>query len=584
MKERLTQLLEDSVGPNPELERLEPHDHYLQSCRDVCDLLAAEANLSHICMYTSGISSGKFVQVAQLGSSAGPAEVDTNAADYEPVRRIFDVSFLEFETLKARGYLDKIGEKDVGIFYLYSRGEIFGFFLYGGKDLEYSQSILAENAPLINLVCADSMFSFRLTILGEYLPADGSRDKFEKQIGATATDIVARAFGADGSTLRLIRPNRQLEVIGASGVYDLAIIQARHSGELLSGRLLASEEFDWAAVITSDSGTRDIGGLPVDVDLRGKLKEIGLFSVLMCKLVATSLDSTPQVLGTISYFFRRVTQYSRRDVAMFQDFSHRLAAYIALYFALLETQEQKRLGETQGRALQLAELTNLLSHDIWHKTYNLQSEAAGLEAFLEKAVGDDRIRGSENKIQTLMKEVEGVAARADELFEVTNRYRAIARRETAEMYKISNFSLSKIIRGVAETLGSVLSRKQISFRLTGSQALTARGPMLLFEQVIFNLVINSIEAIGQRRNGEINVSVQQDIGGVIVRVSDNGPGISHVHFPNLNEVFDIGRTSKTGGSGSGLFLARQIIGTHFKGNILLTSRQPALFSITLPPP
>ncbi|MFL9829166.1 ATP-binding protein, partial [Rhodoplanes sp. SY1] len=100
-----------------------------------------------------------------------------------------------------------------------------------------------------------------------------------------------------------------------------------------------------------------------------------------------------------------------------------------------------------------------------------------------------------------------------------------------------------------------------------------------------NLVINSIDAAkGRKSTRPMNIDAHCHINNsrLIIRYSDDGPGIDPFHFPNEQSIFEIGRTSKPQGTGTGLPVARHIIGTHFSGQLLLLQRRPPLFTIDVP--
>lgn len=84
------------------------------------------------------------------------------------------------------------------------------------------------------------------------------------------------------------------------------------------------------------------------------------------------------------------------------------------------------------------------------------------------------------------------------------------------------------------------------------------------EQVLTNLLQNAIEACGNVDNPQISLSSKTDENGFIeLCVSDNGPGI----LPQaMDKIFVPFYTTKTGGSGIGLSLCRQIVSRH-GGNI-----------------
>jgi PAS domain S-box-containing protein len=88
------------------------------------------------------------------------------------------------------------------------------------------------------------------------------------------------------------------------------------------------------------------------------------------------------------------------------------------------------------------------------------------------------------------------------------------------------------------------------------------GNRISIQQVILNLVINALEAIESHptENPEILVSTRfEPSEGIILSVSDTGPGIKPDHFAS---IFDSFHTTKTGGLGMGLSICKTIVGKH----------------------
>ena len=82
------------------------------------------------------------------------------------------------------------------------------------------------------------------------------------------------------------------------------------------------------------------------------------------------------------------------------------------------------------------------------------------------------------------------------------------------------------------------------------------------EQVVLNLIVNALEAMGSVQEGprELSISTEQAQGnGVRVAVRDTGPGIDANH---LERVFEAFYTTKSGGVGMGLSICRTIIDAH----------------------
>jgi signal transduction histidine kinase len=110
------------------------------------------------------------------------------------------------------------------------------------------------------------------------------------------------------------------------------------------------------------------------------------------------------------------------------------------------------------------------------------------------------------------------------------------------------------------------------------------GDRVQLQQVILNLVINGIEAIGKSRDGERVLAVRSsrdESDNLIVAVRDTGAGIEP---ETVERLFDAFFTTKQDGMGMGLAISRTIIESH-GGRLWATSNSPkgAVFQFQLPP-
>ena len=114
--------------------------------------------------------------------------------------------------------------------------------------------------------------------------------------------------------------------------------------------------------------------------------------------------------------------------------------------------------------------------------------------------------------------------------------------------------------------------------------LPVQGDRVQLQQVILNLVLNAVEAMGSIEVGarELSISTGQDRTGALVAVRDSGPGIDLEH---LERVFEAFYTTKSGGMGMGLSICRSIIEAH-GGRLWAEANEPrgAVFQFTLPGP
>ena len=115
------------------------------------------------------------------------------------------------------------------------------------------------------------------------------------------------------------------------------------------------------------------------------------------------------------------------------------------------------------------------------------------------------------------------------------------------------------------------------------EALSVQGDRVQVQQVILNLILNAVEAMGSIEDGVRELSIiteRHEAGEVLVTVSDSGPGIDRKH---LDRVFDAFYTTKSSGAGMGLAICRSIIDAH-GGRLWASANEArgASFLFTLP--
>jgi C4-dicarboxylate-specific signal transduction histidine kinase len=109
------------------------------------------------------------------------------------------------------------------------------------------------------------------------------------------------------------------------------------------------------------------------------------------------------------------------------------------------------------------------------------------------------------------------------------------------------------------------------------------GDRVQLQQVILNLTMNAIEAMSEVGEGsrELLISTSKaESGGVLVAVSDSGPGLPPA---NLARIFEAFYTTKASGLGMGLSICRSIVEAH-GGRLWTTPNEPrgAVFCMMLP--
>jgi Signal transduction histidine kinase regulating C4-dicarboxylate transport system len=128
--------------------------------------------------------------------------------------------------------------------------------------------------------------------------------------------------------------------------------------------------------------------------------------------------------------------------------------------------------------------------------------------------------------------------------------------------------LKDYLNHIGNLLSAEIAQEKIQFHASvQSEALTLNVDKTLMEQVLINLVTNSIQALRNRPEKKISITARKTDSGVIIEVADTGIGIP---AKELKEIFVPFFSTKKNGSGIGLSLAKQIMTLH-NGSITVNS-------------
>ena len=175
----------------------------------------------------------------------------------------------------------------------------------------------------------------------------------------------------------------------------------------------------------------------------------------------------------------------------------------------------------------------------------------------------DGLIDSKKEIKSyLKKSLKGI----NRLEEIINDLDTITKIESGSArLKITSFDLNELITDVFDMLEPKSKKKQISLTLENSGTVNlVNGDIKSIRQVLTNLVDNSLKYGIKEGTTEIlikNISDEK----LLVRVIDNGKGISENHLPRVFERFyrvDENRSRSEGGSGLGLAIVKHIIEAH----------------------
>ncbi len=164
--------------------------------------------------------------------------------------------------------------------------------------------------------------------------------------------------------------------------------------------------------------------------------------------------------------------------------------------------------------------------------------------------------------------------------EVIHRVRSFLLRTP---FETKNIDINDTMREVFDFLSVQASARNVALYLTPSPSpLPVKGDPVQLQQVIMNLILNSMDAMVAMPYGRTVIGRTEMNGGssAVISISDSGPGIP---AERLNEVFDPFFTTKKQGMGVGLSIARTIVQAH-KGRIWAENQTGggAAFHLSLP--
>lgn len=214
---------------------------------------------------------------------------------------------------------------------------------------------------------------------------------------------------------------------------------------------------------------------------------------------------------------------------------------------------------------ELGRLSTALFHDL---AGSLSSLSLDIESMRSKGRADftKRIDSNIHYIDSVVQRVRSQIQGKDnnETFDI------IA--ETKDLVGILSYNARKV-------------RTKLEFQ-TERQPILFTGNVTHFRQLIINLLSNAIEAYspvyhGAAKDRPVVIHVSQTNDTIIIKVTDHGKGISE---STREKIFDPFYTTKSSGTGIGLFIVQQVAEKDFGGTISVTSSPKAgtTFVVTIP--
>ena len=224
-----------------------------------------------------------------------------------------------------------------------------------------------------------------------------------------------------------------------------------------------------------------------------------------------------------------------------------------------------------NRVSMMGELAASLCHEITQPIASARNNARAAENILDMQPPN---------LGEVREALAGVVADVDRAGDIIERIREYIKKAPPRK---ELFNLNAAINEVIALAQTVTTRNGVSVYLRLANGLLAvEGDRVQLQQVVLNLILNSVEAMGSVQAGvrDLTISSEKAQKAVLVAVRDTGPGINPAH---LERVFEAFYTTKSSGVGMGLAICRSIVDAH-GGRLWADANGPhgAVLQFTLP--
>lgn len=286
---------------------------------------------------------------------------------------------------------------------------------------------------------------------------------------------------------------------------------------------------------------------------------IGMLSFGMSFIITSPMEEFIEAAKEISKgnFSKRITVKGHGEIAQMG----KALNYMCDELSLLEEKRRKFVSDA--------------SHE-------LKTPMAGIKLICDSLVS------AENVDLEMVKEFLGdMSDEVDRLTRVVERLLVLTRLDAGSTAaRMEEVDIRSLISHITRKLQPIADEKHITIYTDYHDALFA--PVLVDYDKIYEAVYNIVDNAVKYSPEEsiVDVDVEEKDGWVIIKISDNGPGIPEDEQDRIFERFyrvDDSRARETGGTGLGLAIAKESVIMH-GGSITVTNKRDegSVFTIILP--
>jgi len=219
----------------------------------------------------------------------------------------------------------------------------------------------------------------------------------------------------------------------------------------------------------------------------------------------------------------------------------------------------------------------ILAHEMLNSFTPVSSLASTMKALTENDKGEivDANQLDSEDIHDINMAATTIKKRSDGLLDFVKDYRTISNVPIPIFTKVN---IKQFLSNLKLLMKSILDEANVDFEILPIPVnATINADSKLIEQVMINLIYNSIYALKGRENPVIKISCVVESSRTLIVITDNGMGIEE---KIMSQIFIPFYTTKKNGSGIGLSLSKNILKKH-GGNLLVSSEVGRYTSFSL---
>lgn len=214
-------------------------------------------------------------------------------------------------------------------------------------------------------------------------------------------------------------------------------------------------------------------------------------------------------------------------------------------------------------------LMKVISHELLNSITPIRSICQNLEDLVEQdSLSTEDLEDIKNSVQTMLR-------RSDHLQKFIEGYRKLAMLPSPKKEKID---LQNLIENCLQIMNPLFRKDNVEVENLINFKYSINIDQQQIEQVLINLLANSINALEKNNSKQIIISAEAKDNRIFIKISDNGKGIEK---EIEDKIFLPFFTTRNEGAGIGLTLSKNIIEAH--GGYILhnTKNEKTTFEICL---